>query len=46
MNAISKPSIGAYDVIDHAYEVIVVGAGGNAQVDAKRGNNIIAFTLD
>ncbi|MCA7119501.1 MAG: succinate dehydrogenase flavoprotein subunit [Acidibrevibacterium sp.] len=28
MNAISKPSIGAYDVIDHAYEVIVVGAGG------------------
>ncbi len=27
-------------------EYIVVGAGGNAQVDAKRGNNIIAFTLD
>ncbi len=28
MNAISKPSRGAYDVIDHAYDVIVVGAGG------------------
>ena len=27
-------------------EFIVVGAGGNAQVDSKRGNNIIAFTLD
>jgi PQQ-dependent dehydrogenase (methanol/ethanol family) len=27
-------------------EYIVVGAGGNAQVDSKRGNNIIAFTLD
>ena len=28
MNAISKPSLGAYEVVDHAYEVIVVGAGG------------------
>lgn len=27
-------------------EYIVVGAGGNAQLDYKRGNNIIAFTLD
>jgi succinate dehydrogenase / fumarate reductase flavoprotein subunit len=28
MNAISKPSLGAYDVIDHTYDVVVVGAGG------------------
>ena len=28
MNAISKPSMGAYNVIDHTYDVIVVGAGG------------------
>ena len=28
MNAITKPSIGAYNVIDHTYDVIVVGAGG------------------
>ena len=28
MNAISKPSLGAYEIVDHAYEVIVVGAGG------------------
>ena len=28
MNAISKPSIGAYNVIDHTYDVVVVGAGG------------------
>jgi PQQ-dependent dehydrogenase (methanol/ethanol family) len=27
-------------------QYIVVGAGGNTQVDFKRGNNIIAFTLD
>jgi alcohol dehydrogenase (cytochrome c) len=27
-------------------QYIVVGAGGNAQLDYKRGNNIIAFTLD
>ncbi len=27
-------------------EYIVVGAGGNAQIDAKRGNAIIAFTVD
>ncbi len=27
-------------------EYIVVGAGGNAQIDAKRGNAIIAFTAD
>jgi hypothetical protein len=24
----------------------VVGAGGNVQINAKRGNNIIAFSLD
>ena len=27
-------------------QYIVVGAGGNAQLDYKRGNSIIAFTLD
>jgi alcohol dehydrogenase (cytochrome c) len=27
-------------------QFIVVGAGGNTQLDYKRGNNIIAFTLD
>jgi succinate dehydrogenase / fumarate reductase flavoprotein subunit len=27
MNAISKPSNGAYNVIDHTYDVLVVGAG-------------------
>ena len=27
-------------------QYIVVGAGGNAQIDFKRGNNIIAFTVD
>jgi alcohol dehydrogenase (cytochrome c) len=27
-------------------QYIVVGAGGNAQLDYKRGNNIIAFTID
>jgi alcohol dehydrogenase (cytochrome c) len=27
-------------------QYIVVGAGGNVQLDFKRGNNIIAFTLD
>jgi len=27
-------------------QYVVVGAGGNVQIDAKRGNNIIAFTLD
>ena len=29
MNAISKPSAGAYTVIDHTYDVVVVGAGGS-----------------
>lgn len=29
MNAISKPSFGAYTVIDHTYDVVVVGAGGS-----------------
>ena len=29
MNAISKPSIGAYTVVDHTYDVVVVGAGGS-----------------
>ena len=28
MNAISKPSTGAYNIVDHTYDVIVVGAGG------------------
>ena len=28
MNAISKPSLGAYSVVDHTYDVVVVGAGG------------------
>ena len=28
MNAMSKPSLGAYNVIDHTYDVLVVGAGG------------------
>jgi succinate dehydrogenase / fumarate reductase flavoprotein subunit len=28
MNAITKPSIGAYNVVDHTYDVVVVGAGG------------------
>ena len=27
-------------------QYVVVGAGGNTQLDFKRGNNIIAFTLD
>ncbi len=27
-------------------QYIVVGAGGNVQIDFKRGNNIIAFTVD
>jgi PQQ-dependent dehydrogenase (methanol/ethanol family) len=27
-------------------QYIVVGAGGNAQIDSKRGNNIIAFSID
>ena len=29
-----------------AKQYIVVGAGGNTQLDYKRGNNIIAFTVD
>ncbi|HQT87339.1 MAG TPA: succinate dehydrogenase flavoprotein subunit [Acidiphilium sp.] len=29
MNAISKPSTGAYTIIDHTYDVLVVGAGGS-----------------
>jgi succinate dehydrogenase / fumarate reductase flavoprotein subunit len=28
MNAINKPTLGSYDVIDHTYDVVVVGAGG------------------
>ena len=27
-------------------QFIVVGAGGNTQLDYKRGNNIIAFTIE
>jgi PQQ-dependent dehydrogenase (methanol/ethanol family) len=34
----------AYNVDGKEY--IVVGAGGNTQIDFKRGNNIIAFTVD
>ena len=29
MNMMSKPSRGAYQVIDHTYDVVVVGAGGS-----------------
>ena len=29
MNAISKPFARAYDVVDHTYDVVVVGAGGS-----------------
>ena len=28
MNAISKPTNGAYRIVDHTYDVVVVGAGG------------------
>ena len=28
MNAISKPTFGAYRIVDHTYDVVVVGAGG------------------
>jgi glucose dehydrogenase len=34
----------SYEVGGKQY--IVVGAGGNVQLNYKRGNNIIAFTLD
>ena len=34
----------SYMIADKQY--VVVGAGGNTQLDFKRGNNIIAFTLD
>jgi alcohol dehydrogenase (cytochrome c) len=27
-------------------QYVVVGSGGNAQIDSKRGNNIIAFTIE
>jgi glucose dehydrogenase len=27
-------------------QYVVVGAGGNVQIDSKRGNSIIAFTLN
>ena len=29
MNAVSKTSIGGYKIIDHTYDVVVVGAGGS-----------------
>ena len=29
MNAVTKPSLGAYNVVDHTYDVVVVGAGGS-----------------
>ncbi len=28
MNAITSPSRGAYRIVDHTYDVVVVGAGG------------------
>jgi succinate dehydrogenase / fumarate reductase, flavoprotein subunit len=28
MNVISKPAMEAYSVVDHTYDVVVVGAGG------------------
>ena len=28
MNAITRPSSGAYNIVDHTYDVVVVGAGG------------------
>jgi succinate dehydrogenase / fumarate reductase flavoprotein subunit len=28
MNAITKPSNGAYNIVDHTYDIVVVGAGG------------------
>ena len=34
----------SYSVDGEQY--VVVGAGGNTQIDFKRGNNIIAFTID
>jgi alcohol dehydrogenase (cytochrome c) len=27
-------------------QYVVVGAGGNVQIDSKRGDSIIAFTVD
>ena len=30
MNAITMPSSRAYSVVDHTYDVVVVGAGGPA----------------
>jgi succinate dehydrogenase / fumarate reductase flavoprotein subunit len=29
MNMMSKPSFGAYKIVDHTYDVVVVGAGGS-----------------
>ena len=29
MNVMTKPSLGAYRIIDHTYDVVVVGAGGS-----------------
>ena len=38
MNAITMPSRGAYKVIDHTYDVVVVGAGGSGlRADARHG---------
>jgi alcohol dehydrogenase (cytochrome c) len=34
----------SYEVGGKQY--VVVGSGGNAQIDSKRGNNIIAFTIE
>jgi succinate dehydrogenase / fumarate reductase flavoprotein subunit len=43
MNAISKPSLAAYNVIDHTYDVVVVGAGG-AGLRATFGLGAAGFT--
>ena len=42
MNAITLPSARAYNVVDHTYDVVVVGAGGSGlagdvRVWARRG---------
>jgi succinate dehydrogenase / fumarate reductase flavoprotein subunit len=43
MNAITKPSAGAYTVVDHTYDVVVVGAGG-AGLRATLGMGAAGFT--
>ena len=36
MNAVTKPSFGAYDIVDHTYDVVVVGAGGSGLLGPTR----------